>query len=55
MEKTKILLVEDDPNLKKLLKFDGKDKKPLTYYSLQTYLKSHFLPMVPEASVAVKA
>lgn len=47
--------VEDDPNLKKLLKFDGKDKKPLTYYSLQTYLKSHFLPMVPEDSVAVKA
>lgn len=34
--------VEDDPKLKKLLKFDGKDKKPLTYYSLQTYLKSHF-------------
>lgn len=34
--------VEDDGNLKKLLKFDGKDKKPLTYYRLQTYLKSHF-------------
>jgi hypothetical protein len=34
--------VEDDGNLKKLLKYDGKDKKPLTYYRLQTYLKSHF-------------
>jgi chromatin remodeling complex protein RSC6 len=36
--------VEDDADLKKLLKFDGKDKKPLTYYSLQTYLKNHFVP-----------
>jgi len=36
--------VENDANLKKLLRFDGKDKKPLTYYSLQTYLKSHFVP-----------
>jgi len=36
--------VEEDPNLKKLLKFDGKDKKPLTYYRLQTYLKGHFQP-----------
>jgi len=34
--------VEDDGNLKKLLKYDGKDKKPLTYYRLQTYLKGHF-------------
>lgn len=34
--------VEEDNNLKKLLKFDGKDKKPLTYYRLQTYLKTHF-------------
>jgi upstream activation factor subunit UAF30 len=36
--------VDSDPNLKKLLRFDGKDGKPLTYYSLQTYLKSHFSP-----------
>lgn len=36
--------VDNDGNLKKLLKFDGKDGKPLTYYSLQTYLKSHFTP-----------
>jgi chromatin remodeling complex protein RSC6 len=36
--------VDSDQNLKKLLKFDGKDGKPLTYYSLQTYLKSHFSP-----------
>jgi chromatin remodeling complex protein RSC6 len=36
--------VDDDINLKKLLKFDGKDKKPLTYYRLQTYLKGHFSP-----------
>lgn len=34
--------IENDQNLKKLLKFDAKDGKPLTYYSLQTYLKSHF-------------
>jgi upstream activation factor subunit UAF30 len=34
--------VDNDQNLKKLLRFDGKDGKPLTYYSLQTYLKSHF-------------
>jgi upstream activation factor subunit UAF30 len=38
--------VDTDPNLKKLLKFDGKDGKPLTYYSLQTYLKNHFTPTV---------
>ena len=42
--------VEEDQNLKKLLKFDGKDKKPLTYYSLQTYLKSHFLPPADKKS-----
>lgn len=37
--------VDDDPKLKKLLGYDSKkDKKPLTYYSLQTYLKGHFLP-----------
>jgi hypothetical protein len=40
--------VEDDTNLKKLLRFDGKDKKPLTYYRLQTYLKSHFSPSTVE-------
>jgi len=34
--------VENDAGLKKLLKYDSKDKKPLTYYSLQTCLKSHF-------------
>lgn len=35
--------VENDPNLKKLLKYEaGKDTKPLTYYSLQSYLKNHF-------------
>lgn len=41
--------VDQDANLKKLLKFDGKDGKPLTYYRLQTYLKSHFSP-APEVS-----
>jgi upstream activation factor subunit UAF30 len=36
--------VDDDANLKKLLKFDSKkDKNPLTYYSLQSYLKNHFV------------
>jgi len=41
--------VETDPSLKKLLKYEvGKDTKPLTYYSLQSYLKSHFTtPVVP--------
>uniref|UniRef100_A0A6C0EK53 DM2 domain-containing protein n=1 Tax=viral metagenome TaxID=1070528 RepID=A0A6C0EK53_9ZZZZ len=35
--------VETDPKLQKLLKYDKKkDDKPLTYYSLQTYLKPHF-------------
>jgi chromatin remodeling complex protein RSC6 len=35
--------VENDPSLKKLLKYEaGKDTKPLTYYSLQSYLKNHF-------------
>lgn len=35
--------VDDDPKLKSLLKYDAKkDKKPLTYYSLQTYLKGHY-------------
>jgi len=48
------ILIEKDPKLKSLLSFDGKDKKPLTYYSLQTYLKHHFKrssseePAVPE-------
>ena len=37
--------VENDANLKKLLKYEaGKDVKPLTYYSLQSYLKGHFSP-----------
>lgn len=35
--------VMDDPKLKKLLNYDPKkDKTPLTYYSLQKYLKHHF-------------
>ena len=54
--------VETDQNLKKLLKFDGKDGKPLTYYRLQTYLKSHFSPapqdtpttLVPSVPVVVE-
>lgn len=45
--------VEDDSNLKKLLRFDGKDKKPLTYYRLQTYLKSHFSPSTVEVDKRV--
>jgi upstream activation factor subunit UAF30 len=36
--------VDQDSKLKKLLNYDNKDGKPLTYYSLQTYLKSHFTP-----------
>jgi chromatin remodeling complex protein RSC6 len=38
------IMIEKDPRLKKLLSFDGKDGKPLTYYTLQTYLKNHFTP-----------
>lgn len=38
-----------DPKLSKLLKFDSKkESEPLTYYKLQTYLKSHFIK--PEIS-----
>lgn len=43
----RIIRVENDPKLKKLLKFEGKE--PLKYYSLQTYLKNHFLP-APETA-----
>lgn len=43
---------DQDANLKKLLKYDSKDGKPLTYYRLQTCLKDHFSPasgsVVPE-------
>lgn len=41
--------VDQDPNLKKLLKYDAKDGKPLTYYRLQTCLKNHFTP-APESA-----
>jgi chromatin remodeling complex protein RSC6 len=48
--------VDSDANLKKLLKFDGKDGKKLTYYSLQTYLKGHFsAPPAAEEAVAAPA
>jgi chromatin remodeling complex protein RSC6 len=40
----------DDPKLRALLKYDpAKESKPLTYYSLQTYLKSHFVPVATPA------
>ena len=43
--------VESDANLKKLLRYDGaKDGKPLTYYSLQSYLKGHFTAPTAEAT-----
>lgn len=52
------IMVETDPKLKALLRFDGKDNKPLTYYSLQTYLKRHFeggsKPATKETSEPVK-
>lgn len=38
------ILVEKDPKLKKLLNFDTKGEEPLTYYTLQKYLKTHFVP-----------
>jgi chromatin remodeling complex protein RSC6 len=48
--------VDSDANLKKLLKFDGKDGKKLTYYSLQTYLKGHFsAPPAAESAAAAQA
>lgn len=45
--------VDQDANLKKLLKFEAKDGKPLTYYRLQTYLKSHFSPAPEVANSSV--
>lgn len=49
--------VNDDQPLRKLLNYDStKEKKPLTYYSLQTFLKSHFLPNeAPSAPATVPA
>jgi chromatin remodeling complex protein RSC6 len=44
--------VEDDQNLKKLLKFEESADKPLTYYSLQTYLKGHFTPVEGETKAS---
>jgi len=34
--------IRPDQNLRKLLKYDPKAGKPLTYYTLQTYLKTHY-------------
>ena len=48
----RIIMVDKDAKLKALLKFDGKDDKPLTYPGLQTYLKSHYLPTTSVASGA---
>jgi chromatin remodeling complex protein RSC6 len=48
----RIIMVDKDPKLKALLKYDGKDDKPLTYPRLQTYLKSHYLP-TPSATSSV--
>lgn len=51
------IMVENDPKLKKLLKYDSaKDDKPLTYYSLQTYLKDHYVKSAaPAAATAAPA
>lgn len=35
-------LINADPALSKLLGYDGKDEKPLTYYHMQSLLKNHF-------------
>jgi chromatin remodeling complex protein RSC6 len=59
-EDKRFIRVEDDPSLKTLLKFDEKEKdsegnpKQLTYYSLQTYLKSHFTPLPKVDTVETK-
>lgn len=46
--------VNDDPKLRKLLGYDSKtDSKPLTYYSLQTYLKRHYTPVPKSEAPAV--
>lgn len=47
--------VENDPKLKKLLSYDATatDSKPLTYYSLQTYLKNHFTSVPPPSVTPV--
>ena len=37
--------VEKDAKLQKLLGYEpGKDSEPVTYYRLQSFMKSHFLP-----------
>lgn len=51
--------VNEDPKLLKLLAYTGADGKPLTYYSLQTHLKPHFIKEVvpgttPVASLPVE-
>jgi chromatin remodeling complex protein RSC6 len=46
--------VDDDPKLKALLRIDGADKTPLTYYSLQSHLKNHFTAL-PNAAAATPA
>lgn len=38
--------IDEDAKLKKLLNYDAKkEKTPLTYYTLQSHLKSHFTPV----------
>jgi chromatin remodeling complex protein RSC6 len=48
----RIIMVDKDPKLKALLKYDGKDSKPLTLFSLQSYLKTHYVPSSSTGSVA---
>jgi upstream activation factor subunit UAF30 len=46
--------IQVDSKLSKLLKFDSKkEPEPLTYYRLQTYLKTHFIKPEPAVAVAV--
>lgn len=55
----KLILVENDPKLNSLLKYDSnnKDKKPLDYCHIQTCLKrqNHFLPAPTTEAVSAPA
>lgn len=45
--------IDEDNKLKKLLNYDAKkEKTPLTYYSLQSHLKSHFTPVEAPATTS---
>lgn len=48
----RIIMVDKDPKLKALLKYNSKDSKPLTLFSLQSYLKNHYVQSTPPTVVS---